>query len=388
MALSKVSINIKNGGLAREAAGEDHISGIISYNDSVPSSGITSLGDIKKYGSYQEAESDGITEDSDNKQEWYHLKEFFLQNPNGVCYLGIFSTAETYDYAEIEEMQSEADGTIRQMAIIMPDDYGFTASELNDIQTECDNRKDDYEPVQILFSPSFTGETEASDLTSLTDLRDGSYNNPDVSVVLGYDETSYNSGLSMAGAALGVLSRSKVSDSIAWVGANNLLSKTSEFSTIKLGGVSYSDLSSTQLDTINDLGYIFVRKFPNKGGSYISSALTTTETTDDFCDIQTRRTILKVYRGVYENLLPLLNSSILIDSDNGTIDYIAVKNFEDKGGIILEQMKRDNEISDGSVFVDPDQDVLSNSRVDVSLTVVPYATAKEIRVDLGLSTTI
>lgn len=387
MTLSKVSINIENGGLAREAAGQDHISGIISYNTEVPGTGITSLGGIKKYGSYQEAEADGITEGSNNSVEWYHLKQFFLQNPKGICYLMIASTGVTYDFTEIKDIQDFAEGDIRQVSVIMPNSYEFDESDTTTIQGVCTLRLNDYQPIQVLFSPSFTGTTLTSEVDALTDMKDGTYNNPDVSVVIGYDGdgTGSNSGYSMAGCLLGVLSRSKVSASVAWVGQNNLLANTSDFEVPMVGGVYNSGLTSTQLDTLHDSGYIFVRKFPNKGGSYISGAPTITSTTDDFTDIQTRRTTLKVYRGIYQNLVGLLNSPIKINVDDGTIDYTTIKIFEDKGGIIINQMERDAELSGGIVYVNPDQNVSSTSKVIVSATIVPFGTAKQIEVNLGLA---
>ena len=39
-------------------------------------------------------------------------------------------------------------------------------------------------------------------------------------------------------------------------------------------------------------------------------------------------------------------------------------------------------------YVNPDQNVLSTSQVVVSVTVVPYGTAKQIVVNIGLATTI
>lgn len=387
MALSKVTINIENGGLAREAAGQDHISGIITYNTEVPGTGITSLGGIKKYGSYQEAEADGITKTSNNSLEWYQIKEYFKQNPNGICYLMIAPTAVTYDFTEIKDIQDFANGTIRQVAVVMPDGYSFDTDDISVIQAVATARQTDYVPLQVLYSPDFT---DVTDVDTLDDLKDGTYNAPDVSIIAGYDGDGIGSlsGYSMAGACLGVLSRMKVSDSIAWVGQNNLLALTSDFDNPKIGGQFISGLTSTQLDTVHDAGYIFVRKFSNKGGSYISGAPTVTETTDDFTDIQTRRTTNKVYRGSYENLVDLLNSPIKVDSSTGYMDYVSIKVFENEAGKIIDQMKRDSEISDGKAFINPSQNVLTNSTVNVSITIVPFGTAKQITVDLGLSATI
>jgi Protein of unknown function (DUF2586) len=391
MALSKVNITLLKGGLAREAAGEDHISGIITYNTVVPGTGITELGGIKKYGSYQDAEADGITQSSSNSIEWYNIKQFFLQNPNGVCYLMIASTGATYDFTEINDIQNYASGTIRQVAVIMPIGYAFDTDDITVIQAIATANQSAYQPLQVLYSPSFTGVTTSSDVDGLTDLKDGTYDAPDLSIIIGTDGDGVGStltGATMAGASLGVLSKMKVSDSIAWVGQNNLLSLTSDFDNPKIGGIFISGLTSTQLDTLHDSGYIFVRKFVNKAGAYISGAPTVTDVDDDFTDIQTRRTINKVYRGVYVNLVDLLNSPLLIDAETGYMDFTTVKIFEDEAGKIIAQMKRNDEISDGLAYVNPSQNVLSTSIVNVSVTIVPKGTAKQIQVDLGLATTL
>ena len=391
MALSTVSISLTKGGLAREAAGEDHISALVSYNTAVPGTGITALGGIKLYGSYQDAEADGITQTSSNSVEWYHIKQYFLQNPNGALYVGIFDTGVTYDFAEISTIQTFASGKIRQVAVVMPLAYAFNTSDITTIQALATANQALYQPLQVLYSPSFTGETTSSDIDALTDLKDGTYDAPDLSIIAGYDGDGVGgtlSGVSMAGAALGALSKMKVSDSIAWVGQNNLLALTSDFDNPKVGGIFISGLTSTQLDTLHDSGYIFVRKFPNKGGAYISGAPTVTIDTDDYTDIQIRRMINKVYRGVYAELVDLLNSPIKINGSTGYMDFTSVKIFEDEASKIIAQMKRADEISDGLAYVNPSQNVLSTSIVNVSVTIIPKGTAKKITVDLGLATTL
>ncbi|WP_318546294.1 DUF2586 family protein [Flavobacterium columnare] len=53
--------------------------------------------------------------------------------------------------------------------------------------------------------------------------------------------------------------------------------------------------------------------------------------------------------------------------------------------IPLEQMQRDGEISGFKIFINPDQDVLTSSKLQVTIKVVPVGVLREITVNLGLT---
>jgi len=392
MAISKVTFVKQNGGLARQAPGEDHISALLSYNASVPGTGITEASRIKKYTSLPEAEVDGITEASANNVEWYQLKQYFRMNPNGAIYLGIYSGV-TYDFDEILAMQTYADGKIRQMGIQVGE-HAFDVADITAIQAHTDTLEALYTPLSILYAPSITGTS--FDHTNPINLRDGTYDDPNVTVLVGLDgdetgqqiTTGATYTVGMVGLSLGVISSAPVNISPAWVGKYQVNDGGGEFDNPMIGITLVKDISAGDLSDLHDYGYQFVRKFANKSGSYISGAPVETDITDDYVDIMTERTVDKAIRGVYAQLVDLLNSPVKIDPSTGYMDLISVNNFEDQAGVPLASMKRADEISGYAVNIDPTQNVLSTGEVIIAVTIVPTATAKAITVNIGLAATV
>ena len=85
-----------NGNVPRKLTGEDHISGIMFYTDTLPS-GFTETERIKAISQIETAEKLGITADA---EAWsvrlvhYQLSEIFRLNPGISLYVGIFPKAE------------------------------------------------------------------------------------------------------------------------------------------------------------------------------------------------------------------------------------------------------------------------------------------------------
>lgn len=104
-----------NGNIPRKLAGEDHISGIMFYTDTLPS-GFSETERIKAISQIETAEKLGITAELD---EWiirlmhYQLSEIFRLNPGISLYVGIFPKAEGANtYADVKKMQNFAGGRL------------------------------------------------------------------------------------------------------------------------------------------------------------------------------------------------------------------------------------------------------------------------------------
>ena len=98
-----------NGNIPRKLAGEDHISGIMFYTDTLPS-GFSETERIKAVSQIETAEKLRITADA---EEWiirlmhYQLSEIFRLNPGISLYVGIFPKAEGANTVPMEPRISE-----------------------------------------------------------------------------------------------------------------------------------------------------------------------------------------------------------------------------------------------------------------------------------------
>ena len=82
MALNKLTFNVNTAGLGTPLASADHKSGIVYYNNTLPS-GFSTSDRIKQIFSVAEAEALGIVEGTAaHAVEWYHINEFFQKQPS------------------------------------------------------------------------------------------------------------------------------------------------------------------------------------------------------------------------------------------------------------------------------------------------------------------
>ena len=165
---------------------------------------------------------------------------------------------------------------------------------------------------------------------------------------------------------------------------------------LKVGG--YDPATATENGTVQrlyDAGFIVPRSFVGKNGAYWSDDTLCTEASDDYALIPRRRVIDKAYRIAYQTLVDELHDEIPV-TDEGKIPATVVQAIETAvESAIINQMTNFGNLatdpadkSDNGVqcSIDPDQNIVAASRLDVSLRVRPYGYAKYIDVDLGFQT--
>jgi len=102
----------------------------------------------------------------------------------------------------------------------------------------------------------------------------------------------------------------------------------------------------------------------------------------------------KAIRLVRINETPLVNSPLYVNESTGKLDFATVETFKNAAFEALEQMARDGEINtdtDGvlpaaSVVIDPDQNVITNAAVQLTINIVPVGTAETISNTIGFKT--
>jgi len=324
---------------------------------------------------------------------YYHISEFFRLNPNGSLFVHTVSkaTAET-TFAEIVTLQTYAEGKIRQLGIYQP--YTFAGAHVTAIQVKATALETDNKPLIVLYACDMMAVTAYG---NLVDLR-GTLSAKNVSVVIGEDGAGIGYALAIAkgysisclGAALGTVSLSAVNENIGWVGKFNIAAVELDAPALSFNDSTYGRLiknyTTAALDAINAKGYVFLVKHLGVSGSYFNDSHTAIPATSDYAYIENNRTIDKAIRGIRTYLVPEINSPVKVDAVSGKLDMNRVKYLEAQGSIALDQMMRNSELSGYQVTIDPDQNVLGTSTINVTVQLVPVGVARTITVTVGFVT--
>lgn len=314
----------KNGGLGRELAGEDHISGLIVYGETAVAPTLLL--------SVEELNGKGIFPNT-NPVLHYHITEFFRINEGANLYVQSVASFDG-NYTEVKTLQAFAQGKLRQVAVC---DFKTELSGLDNALSKLNTIAKDLAkritPLSILYS--FKLKTD--DVANLPDLH--TKNAELVSVVIGQDGagrgayiTETTPSVSCIGAALGALSKAQVHESIAWVEKQNLVSiaynkgltgdvlRALELDVPAFAdGTKLSALTPAQVEALHSKGYIFLTQYAGNAGTYFNDSFTATAATSDFAYIENNRTIDKAIRELNRVLVPKVSGPAYIDPDTGNL---------------------------------------------------------------------
>lgn len=321
----------------------------------------------------------------------YHIAEYFRIQPQGALYLGFFAVPGAYTFTEITTLQNFSNGTIRQVGIYK-DSAAFSAGELTTIHNVCKSLSDAHKEIIAVYGADISGTADVSTLGDLSALSANL-----VSMVIGQDGAAlgaslyyaYGKSITVLGAALGAVSKAAVNESIAWPAKFNLSNGLECDVPAFANGVLYSvaTVTDTFLTTLQNLRYIFLRKFVGYAGTFFNEESAAIATTSDYAYISGNRTIQKATRGIYKSLIPALNSPIVLNAD-GTINDVTNAYFTGLAEVNLIQMVRDGELSAQVVAIDPRQNVLSTGKIILTCKLVPTGTARNIVVNIGFNVKI
>lgn len=393
--MNTVSFNRQGGGLGKRLPGEDHVSGLVVY-------GQPNLNKVLLL-EPEQLESLGVTTVT-HPVLHYQVSEYFRVNPGAKLYV-VSSLLNNAQFTEVKQLQQFAEGKLRQVGIV---DLITGFADLATIAVTIETRLNELATANMPLSAvlSIHSITPAN-LLALPNLHN--LNCERLSVCIGQDGAgrgNYLSGVvgkkvGIVGACLGAISRAKVHESIAWVEKQNLVTEAYPKAltgnvivareldvTAFIDGTLLGDLTPAQIQSINDKGYIFPIKHIGYTGTFFNDSFSATALDNDFSTIENNRTMDKAQRGVYVKLLPKISGSIYINPDTGEISADNIASLEAIGSIPLEQMERDGELSGFKIFINPNQDVLSTSKLTVTLKIVPVGVLREITVNLGFALSV
>ena len=389
MALSSINILRQDGGLARPAASADGVSGLLFFGAGLDAN--VAVGFNKLTGPLDVEAILGITGDTvaAGAVIKYHIDEYFRQSES-TLFVSIANSATT-DFSEIVELKDFALGEIRQIGIY-DEAVELATSAITAIQGKALQCEQEFAPLQAIYSSELvSGET----VEVLGDLKGNDSHR--VSVVIGEDLTSSSeaarlrtSGATLVGTVgttLGTVSQALVHENIGWPGKFNLVE--SEFQDPGfIDGSKYDSKSQTLLNNLDTDAYIFLRKFVGNNGTYHNFDYTATIETSDFQVINNNRTYDKAFRLLRSALLPQVNAPLFVDPSSGKLELGTIGYFKTLAEGALKLMDDSNEISGFSIDIDPDQNVLSTSKIEIVAKIVPVGVAKTIEVKLGFALSV
>lgn len=399
---TSLNIQRQNGNVPKSLPGEDHITGLVFYMAAGDIPASFKAERVQALSTIDAAEAAGIvdhTTGADGTQTpaaWalrvlhYQLSEIYRVNPAVSLYVGIFEKPQTgaMTFAEIKTVQNFADGRIRQMGVWCGD-RAPSEDDLVAIQGQAATLEAEGSELIVLYAPKVANIKQIS-----TGLAGGGKCR--VSVVIGQAGSGRGAELykdkgnagktsvSGLGVVLGLISRAKVHQCIAWV---------KEFPTgISLpafgDGTLLRDVDKALVEQLDKARYLFFVTQQGQSGSYMNDSHTMDSAISDYASIESVRTMDKGARGVRAYMIPELGGNVYVDADTGRLASYTVAHLETVAGHALEDMEKAGELSGYKAEIDPDQDVAASSTVDVVLKKVAVPVMRHVRIKIGFAKTV
>ncbi len=402
--MAEIKTTVLTGGLGRTSANTDKWVGLIYIPKTALPSGINNY-DVKSIAKLKDLEDLGITAtntDNSEKALWYHVSEFFRLSPTGYMKI-LFGEADTHRVANIGLLLN-AENRLRLIGILNMAGAGepLSMTSVTEIQsyvdalllTEKTSCRVVYSAYQGGFSDVFADYPEFTTASNnrvqvdiAQDLTDGSLAKTLV--------TTGDKQCGAIGTILGMASRLSVHQKSSWVEKGSIGWETVGFG----NGETAEGLSQSEVDDLLSRGYKFARKYPHSTNSYFAGDRMACATTDDYASLNFGRVMDKAVTLVYQALFPYLDAPTYINAD-GTIKATSIEDMHNaaynaiQNNMIAGRSGSDVELSindktgmldRNSIFINPNQNVLSTETVIVEIRLIPVGSTSVIEVQIGFN---
>lgn len=324
----------------------------------------------------------GVTE-TNNPRLWKHVSDFYDEADEGtkVIVMGVAQSAKLESlcrYADglLRELITQLNGTLRGIFL-----GGTTASDededfdLTALVTNAQQLAD--WATSTLYAPLFIGIGIAYD-ENLPDLS-GAENNR-VCVIVG--DTVPASNDACIGLVAGRVASIPVHRNIGRV-RDGALQPTQMYV-----GTQKVEEALNAVTTLYEKRYIVPRTHVGRSGYFFADDNMAAKVTDDYAQLANRRVIDKAYRICYDTLLDYLLDDIELNED-GTMQFTVLKSWQQTvENAINASMTANGELSQTEgegckCYIDPKQNIVSTSKIQVTLSVRPHGYGRSIDVNLG-----
>ncbi len=384
-----VNIILANGQLGQATQTQDGIVGMV-LTGAIDGTGDYALGTPILITSNKGLTDAGITTDG-NGFAVRQVADYYKEAGAGAqLYLMLVpNTLRVSDMADLEnangakKLLDYAQGKIKVLGVMADEEAigdvviedGFnvdTFAALLNMQALCEQFAAQQTPLRgVVGVGSYSGVIgDLADLTSFT------YNR--VAALLGDTRSSRNACM---GLLLGRLASVPVQRKVSRVEDGALQTLTAYAGIdVPIEEVPYD------LPIIASKGYITFKQYPHLSGIFFSGDPMATLATDDYKMLARGRVIDKVHVMAYKTFVLKVDGEVPVDPTSGKMDALYCKQLEqDIENQINLTMTERGEISGVTCFVDPNQNVLANSEVAISLGIVPVGYSSTITVTLGFS---
>lgn len=388
--MNSLDIKRQNGNVPKTLAGQDHVSGIIFYvnEKDIPESFKTAP--VQAVSTIDRAEALGITAEATSS--WttrlmhYQLAETFRINDGISLYVGIFTKPEAHTFAELATMQNYANGAIRQFGI-WDGLTTLTAENVTLLQAKADALDINNAPAVVGYAPSLksgyqalpTNIATAAPRVSVIIAQPGGTNDTGALLFAEASNKTTKNAVSCIGVWLGHVSAAAVHESISWV-----KKFPSGISLPALSdGTEVRNIDKAWLEKLDTARYLFLTPIVGVSGSYWNDSHNMDAAISDYNAIELVRTMDKACRGIRTYLTPELGGNVNIEASTGKLQSYTVAHLETTANKALEDMEKAGELSGYQASVDPEQDVLATSTVEVVIKNVPVGVIRKIKVKIG-----
>lgn len=395
-----ITINTQRGGLGKQSADTDTWGGLYVEVNALPAG--WTANEVKKILKPEDLEEYGIKEDSVDdyfKLVYWHVSETFRLQPNATLYVQL-SLAATNGYDVILAAFKAASNVLRLFALVM------TTTEL--IAGEATDLNDE---LELLFSNSI--QPARAVLTCAPEALDAI---PDFSALANYRvmvdianditadglaKTIFDSAVGMCGAGgtfLGQLLLLKVHQQISW--NSYPVNGSGRWSLLgDINGASVETKTESEKSAYGAQGLILVLRTLRDANAYFSSARTSGAVGDDYDVENNGRVIDKASVLAYDSMVKNLNGPIYTTTD-GKLSAETVLLFENDAytaintnmvlgrvgdNVELSVDETTGSLSLDSVFVDPNQDVITTGKIVLNIRLRPVGAANDILIQIGLT---
>lgn len=390
--LPRIKIYFENGALNQVIPSADGCLGICCTGTAV--AGTFALATAYTIRSLDQLLELGVTEEN-NASLYAIVKDFYAQAGTGteVWLMAFPDTVKLSDMADqtqafAKKLIQAASGKIRGIILSRTPAVGYTMTVTGGVDSDVALAVSNAQALgvyagDVLFAPVFFVvegygyNGTAGDLTDLTQQQ-----NNRVGIFIG--NTTGAGDNQAVGIIAGKIAANAVQHNIGRVKDGPLVPLKAY---VKATPAELADVTM-----LHDKGYITFRTYIGRSGYFFNDDSLATKVTDDYNHLTARRTIDKAFRIAYDTLLDQLLDAIPVNA-NGTMQAPQVKTWQMLvENAIATQMTANGELSADATdpkdrgvkcYIDPNQNVLSTSKMIVSVRVRPFGYARYVDVYLG-----